>query len=746
MSTPAATSLADLQSESLKSIANVSTLLRKAIASALPVAPEQYLTIAIPGTVVDLTDVDKGGSYVYNVEKHAFPPTAVRVSEAQLVDGMMPLSNIMIGNTGKSVTRSYSRALDGLIPKKAEIADGGIRSPGNKAYNTSMQYLTTRDPATGLTPVDVYNTKLRAWGDAQTAWQTAKIEAKKAAELAYPASSGDDFISKQQQYFADWNQENYYRYKSAAQGAYMDWVTNGNKYNVEYNFGMVDIDSIMQRIESSKESLRNSMIVDGNGANEVAGVTLTPRQWATYCKHKAENWYKRNGNYTVSQLDAEIERLQNLKLSYEVVKSLSTAQPTPQYPATGVTQPDKSLKDGEGEVKTALEAVYKARAAVTGILTKPDHAGLEAAQKSVADSETKLSEAQDTYKKLQESWGKYNMATLLAPGNEALQGWITSSETSIDDQIVKLQAAKATKLQHEPVTVPIITGATAPKDAQDKESTTGSTLAQIGSELAKPQFEISAPGSAPPATSGGAGTTTNSADDADPWTSISFSYSASDQKKSESQSSWGMSVGGSVGFGLWSVGGNYSHDESKSDMQSDMAACDVSISFSALVVNIDRPWLYGELFTDFDLEVAAGVELSPGPMKLRQIIEGQNAGEMNRYTSFPAYPTSFIVAADTTIELTIEQFNGSTQHIEQHFSSHSNAGSASVGYGPWSVSSNFHESASKQSMQVHTTATGCKLSFGAPQVIGWVSQILPALPRDKNFDPLTQGAGVPVSA
>jgi len=43
---------------------------------------------------------------------------------------------------------------------------------------------------------------------------------------------------------------------------------------------------------------------------------------------------------------------------------------------------------------------------------------------------------------------------------------------------------------------------------------------------------------------------------------------------------------------------------------------------------------------------------------------------------------------------------------------------------------------------MHKTATGCKLSFGAPQIIAWVSEILPALPRDKAFQPSSQGAGL----
>jgi hypothetical protein len=59
----------------------------------------------------------------------------------------------------------------------------------------------------------------------------------------------------------------------------MDWVANGHKYEVEQNFGVVDVDSIMARIEQSKESLRNSAIVDTDGANELAGVILEPKDW-----------------------------------------------------------------------------------------------------------------------------------------------------------------------------------------------------------------------------------------------------------------------------------------------------------------------------------------------------------------------------------------------------------------------------------------------------------------------------------
>jgi hypothetical protein len=88
--------LEDLQKDAVSSIASVSTLLRNAIAAALPVAPEQYLTVAIPGTVIDLADYEKGGSFAYDVSKHSITPTTVRQNEARLVDGMMPVATLMV--------------------------------------------------------------------------------------------------------------------------------------------------------------------------------------------------------------------------------------------------------------------------------------------------------------------------------------------------------------------------------------------------------------------------------------------------------------------------------------------------------------------------------------------------------------------------------------------------------------------------------------------------------------------------
>ena len=98
----------NLQKDGISSIATVSTLLRKAIAASLPVAPEQYMTVAIPGTVIDLENYDQGGSFVYDVETHSVAPTTVRQSEARLVDGMMPIASIMVSHPSDTINGKLS--------------------------------------------------------------------------------------------------------------------------------------------------------------------------------------------------------------------------------------------------------------------------------------------------------------------------------------------------------------------------------------------------------------------------------------------------------------------------------------------------------------------------------------------------------------------------------------------------------------------------------------------------------------
>jgi hypothetical protein len=165
-----------------------------------------------------------------------------------------------------------------------------------------MDYLQKKDEH-GKCPIDYYVEKQEVWAQAQTEWDTAKEAEMASLELTVPD------LGKRQEAMNEWNQTHFRKYKTNVQAKWMDWVVNGCKYLVENAFGTIDIESIMARIEESKESLRDSMIVDADGINEVAGMTLMPKQWALECQNKVKGWNDKNGTYSLEQVDAELSRL-----------------------------------------------------------------------------------------------------------------------------------------------------------------------------------------------------------------------------------------------------------------------------------------------------------------------------------------------------------------------------------------------------------------------------------------------------
>lgn len=698
--------------KALQETAAVSELVRRALVDSLPLAPEQYLTLALPGIVVDIDDIANGGTYVYDAVTNPFTPTAVRQAEAKLVDGMMPLASIMIGNTGKSVSRSYASALDYLVAKKATVSTGqnNIRSPGDKSYDDAMHALITPDPATGKTPVQVYIEKQTAWAAAQDAWDSAKIKARQDA-LANNPNNGAAAV----QAYNDWSQSHYRRFKEETQARWMDWVCEGDKYNVEYNFGLVDVDSIMARIESSKQSMRNSTIVDADGANEIQEVNLNPKNWASLCKTKVEGFVQGKPPYTLDQVNSEIFRLQEFEASLKALLAEVQKVP-PAYPKSNPgTKPD--VDAAQKALNDAYTALYDAQGKVNSGDTSVKPADID---KLRSDLNSKINDWEDKSAALVK-W------ELSQPGDNA-KATIQTLINNVDDQLVKLKAIAA-NLSGSSIVAIVNAHSSTPQEGAtaDPNATSGNDMATENSYLAQPIFGVSPPGS-----------NTATPIPLDAWTKITYSFSATDQQTHMDQSSWGFSASAGVSFGLFSAGGSYSHDESSSNFRGAMSNCSISLGFSVMVVNIDRPWLYAELFNDYEIDIASDARLSPGPERLHQWMDAQrkdseSLSSLAMYNVFPAFPTSFIVACNTEVE-----FVGDTTAIEQHFRSVSNSASASVGWGPFSASASFHSQSSSSDFRMETTATGYKITFAAPQIIAWVSQILPALPRDQNFEPLLQ--------
>ncbi|KAL5346190.1 hypothetical protein ACLOAV_008456, partial [Pseudogymnoascus australis] len=673
--------------DALTMIAHVSRVIRQGISNALPVSGDQYLTISVR---------NEGGSYVWLATK--------------TLDPIIPS-----GATSRGEARGWhdaTRDCGGGKHGKECIKDES--APSDPRYTKALEYLRSVD-ATGRTPIDYYILKQTAWQEAQSAWDTAKQEAHASFLRPDPLRKPEQPIdlSAVNQAMNEWNQVNFRKYKTNVQGKWMDWVVQGNKYEVENSFGVVDIESIMARIESSKESWRNSTIVDEDGANELQSVQLTPKDWAHLCQVKADDWKDMNGGYSYDQLVAEIGRLKELGISMEAMQEAIASSGVSNQTPSGEPRP-KAEDSVAGPLKSAYAALYAAQGKLTGLYASKADAEKIRNQSTTVESEQK---------KLFQALGTYRNA-VSAQGKKLRKEWVASQQTQITNSMGRLETILLTSDRFKDRNVlPVI--ADTFKDSQNPD-TVSSALASP--DDLKEQAVFVPAGVEDPKAASIAGSAPT-----DPWTSINVSYSANSFSETKTSSDWGMSVSGSVNYGFFSMGGAYSHEEAKADMYRDMSKCDVDISFQAMVVNITRPWLYGELFGDYELDVADKVFLSPGPEKLQKWLKDVelNAGQLKKWTQFPCYPTSFVVAANTVIE-----FTGSTTHIEQHFSSHSNSGSMSVGYGPFSMSGSFHESAKSANVQMQATATGCKIMFGSPQIIAWASQILPELPRPDGFDPL----------
>ncbi|KAG6834904.1 hypothetical protein H0H93_006541 [Arthromyces matolae] len=166
-----------------------------------------------------------------------------------------------------------------------------------------------------------------------------------------------------------------------------------------------------------------------------------------------------------------------------------------------------------------------------------------------------------------------------------------------------------------------------------------------------------------------------------------------------------------------------------------MAKNSCKITFECMRVDISRNWLRSELFYDADLTTGPDEFISPGFGRLRDLMEGQEPGadpeaierELDRYSTFPMYPTAFLLAANVVLELT-----GETTDVQTNFQESSKSGGGSFGYGPFRISASYSQSDSSASAQCDATADGCRITIKSPQIIGWVSQMVPALPRLRN--------------
>ncbi|KAL4254579.1 hypothetical protein ABKN59_005191 [Abortiporus biennis] len=654
---------------------------------------EQFLTIMVPSKVITFEDYTDGLDPETGALSATILPLSTELNNAILCDDMPALSPVQLGPTGRSVSRSYATAISKLVPTSTTVGvitkDTDKLSPMQRRYDDAMAWL--RKPLEdGRTRVEVYAAKQYHYTKVVEEKMRAFDEALKRANELYP-----DNRQQARAYYDQWVNENARTYRNLVQAAYMDWVVNGYKEEVEYYFAIVDVDTSLARVEQSLSAMRAAVVQDTDGAVEYSKVKLTPTGWAVYAKQKAQLGSR---GYTPEWYTYEITRLEKLNSLLTAIKDKTGT--TPGDPGKQPEVDDDLAKKITAYITASDD--YAATVKSKGV-DDPDSKTKETAVKDAKKEVVAALKAVDTTNvKFLESLSQKASADMW----KALAGdsGLASTLISTNNKQIADYAAKRDALLNP-------TGTDPAQRAVDDMA----TEAGVPPPLSDPTI-------IPPAY-------------LDYFTSISVDIMSSSSEDSSSSSASQASWGASLGYGLWglSFGTSGEWSSTTAEAMSQMQSNNCKIRFDCMRVDIGRSWLRGELFYDSDLTVGENQFISPGFKKLRDLINGDindetSQQELERYSQFPMYPTAFLLACNVVLEIT-----GESTAIQTYFNSTYFSSKSQLSYGPFNLGINlggsYSHSSTTSSSSCTATADGVRIEIKAPQIIGWISQMVPALPR-----------------
>lgn len=204
-------------------------------------------------------------------------------------------------------------------------------------------------------------------------------------------------------------------------------------------------------------------MVDENGANEVFNVNLTPKNWAGLCKKKSEGWFARNGEYSLDQLDAEIARLERLRISYDAMAATMGIGPDKERANTGgskypvaVSDEKKPDLDASNEaLKKAFQDVYEAEGELAGDNKKLRELKMVEKGKDKGDADGKQSGGDEAAKEDGDTEDKKGDDETQAgqqsgePTKKGLQDKKTKSENTLKERRQKLAAPISTSQEDQ---------------------------------------------------------------------------------------------------------------------------------------------------------------------------------------------------------------------------------------------------------------------------------------------------------
>jgi hypothetical protein len=199
------------------------------------------------------------------------------------------------------------------------------------------------------------------------------------------------------------------------------------------------------------------------------------------------------------------------------------------------------------------------------------------------------------------------------------------------------------------------------------------------------------------------------------WTRLTVTSHDLDATTHNSATSY--SGGISASWGLFSVGGHYSHDEQRSYSQSQTSS--LSLSFDVLSVSLRYPWMDFGVFESRAWDWAKSAQYHDLLSDGKYVPDAPNAEN----ELLPFVPVTMLIARN--VELSADWGFNMADFLHTHDES-----GGSVGWGPFSLGGRYMNDDSRS--HVIAQGAGNKIAFASPQVIGY---FVYEVPKSPNPDP-----------
>lgn len=191
-----------------------------------------------------------------------------------------------------------------------------------------------------------------------------------------------------------------------------------------------------------------------------------------------------------------------------------------------------------------------------------------------------------------------------------------------------------------------------------------------------------------------------------------FTTNQKDLEQTTSNSHTDTSGGFSAGFGLWSIGANYSNEQDRSYFKLDVSQ--YTLSMDLTTVMIDRPWMTSSVFYS-----DAWRWLRTAQDRNKLISDGTPA-PTSPNVLMPYLPTALLLARNVKIS------GGWSHDLKTTFSEKTSAG-GSIGWGPFSLGG--RTNTANSNTYTKAVVNGNEISFTSPQIIGMFVEVLPMSPN-----------------